>query len=59
MCVCCRHRHRPQFGSLCLLTTSIVLAHSLKFSKYGKILTRKRASPMGTLSDISRAAAKK
>mmetsp|Transcript_35220 Transcript_35220/g.65686 ORF Transcript_35220/g.65686 Transcript_35220/m.65686 type:complete len:419 (+) Transcript_35220:59-1315(+) len=43
-----------QFGSLCLLTCSIVLAHSLKFSKYGKILTRKKAMPMGRLADISK-----
>lgn len=48
-----------QFGSLCLLTGSIVLAHSMKFSKYGQILTRKKALPMGKLSDITKVAQKK
>lgn len=48
-----------QFGSLCLLTCTLVLTHSLKFSKYGQILTRKRAFPMGSLADISKLAQKK
>lgn len=43
-----------QFGSICLLTCSLVVANSLKFSKYGKVLTRKKILPLQGIAAMSK-----